>query len=113
VLARTLGLGEVTDSLDELRETLDLELGYAGLRRVPANESAFVYDDVVFQWMAQGRLEFNAGSLRAACKNEGLLGAADRVPLVFGVKSFLHPIDLLEERCTQVLDLTAHNVLHA
>ena len=54
ILARTLAFGQATDSLDELREFLDLLFGFVGLHRIPANQSAFPYDDIVFQWMAQG-----------------------------------------------------------
>jgi SMODS-associated and fused to various effectors sensor domain len=105
ILARTLAFGQATDSLDELREFLDLLFGFVGLHRIPANQSAFPYDDIVFQWMAQGRLEFSASELRAACMREGLLEASQGAPRVYGVKSFEHAFDRLEERCHAVLDL--------
>jgi len=105
VLARTLAFGEATDSLDALRDHLDILFGLVGLRRIPANESAFPYDDVVFQWMAQGRLEFDRARFRAACAREDLLGSAQGGPQVYGVKSFEHAFDRLEERCHAVLDL--------
>lgn len=104
--ARTLALAEATDSLDSLRETLDPLFGFCGLRRIPAHESAFIYDDVVFQWLAQGRLEFDRDTFREACKGEGLVvGASGDRPVIYGVKSFEHATDKLEERCTKVLDL--------
>jgi hypothetical protein len=106
VLARTLALSEVTDSLDALRDGLDTLFHFAGLRRIPANESAFIYDDVPFQWLGQGRLEFDEKTLWAACDREGLLAAsAIPAPMVFGVKSFEHATDRLEDRCAAVLDL--------
>jgi len=106
ILLRTLAVSEATDSLDQLRQELDLSLRVAGLRRISAHESAFVYDDVVYQWMSQGRLEFDRQSFRAACDREGLMaGAADARPRIFGVKSFEHATDRLEERCTAVLNL--------
>ncbi|WP_239009502.1 hypothetical protein [Delftia lacustris] len=37
------------------------------------SESSFVYDEVAFQWLAQGRLDFNRQTFREACKREGLL----------------------------------------
>jgi hypothetical protein len=78
----------------------------AGLRRIPAHESAFIYDDVVYQWMGQGRLEFDRDSFRAACENEGLNAeSAEPRPRVYGVKSFEHPTDRLEDRCIAVLNL--------
>lgn len=104
-LARTLAFAEATDTLDTLRDTLDIHFAYVGLRRVAPRESAFPYDDTVFQWMAQGRLEFDRATFRSICAREGLLGAAEEQPRVYGVKSFEHPIDRLEERCHDVLDL--------
>ncbi|MCW5701929.1 MULTISPECIES: SAVED domain-containing protein [Bradyrhizobium] len=105
LLARTLAFGEATDTLDGLRDQLDLLFAYVGLRRIPANQSAFPYDDAIFQWMAQGRLEFDRVGFRAVCAREDLLGAAQGGPRVFGVKSFEHAFDRLEERCHAVLDL--------
>ncbi len=106
LLAGTLAFGEATDSLDDLRETLDLLFSCVGLRRIPVHQSAFPYDDLVFQWMGQGRLEFDRSSFRAACDREGLLGEAKPFVAAHGVKSFEHPIDRLEDRCVQVLDFT-------
>lgn len=104
-LARTLAFGEATDTLDVLRDNLDILFGMVGLRRIPASQSAFSYDDLVFQWMAQGRLEFDRTGLRALCAREDLLGAAQGAPRIYGVKSFEHAFDRLEERCHEVLDL--------
>jgi hypothetical protein len=101
---RTLAFREATDSLDDLREQIDILLGFVGLRRVPMNESAFFYDDLVFQWMAQGRVEFDRASFRMICDREGLVAQGEGRPLVYGVKSFEHAIDRLEDRCVQVLD---------
>ncbi|MET4691230.1 SAVED domain-containing protein [Sinorhizobium fredii] len=105
LLARTLAFGEATDTLDALREQLDVLFGFVGLQRIPANQSAFPYDDLVFQWMAQGRLEFDRAGFRALCAREGLLGSGQGSPRVYGVKSFEHAFDRLEERCHEVLDL--------
>ena len=104
-LARTMAFAEATDSLDDLRERLDDLFGLVGLRRIPANESAFPYDEIVFQWLAQGRLEFDRKGFQAACRKEGLLGRGGSRHRVFGVKSFEHPIDRLEDRCVKVLNL--------
>src|SRR5207249_2794170 len=41
LMLRTLAVSEATDSLDQLRHELDLSLRVAGLRRIPAHESAF------------------------------------------------------------------------
>lgn len=104
-LAGTLAFGQVADSLDSLREGLDPVFRLVGLRPVAQNESAFIYDDVVFQWLSQGRLEFDRDSFRAACAQDGLLGPALDGPKTYGVKSFEHPFDRLEERCDEVLNL--------
>lgn len=105
LLARTLSLDTDSTSLDDHRDNLDLLFENRGLRRVPVNESSFVYDDVAFQWLAQGRLDFNRQTFREACKREGLLDGDGRAHVVFGVKSFEHFFDRLEDRCTVVLDL--------
>ena len=81
LLARTLAFGEATDTLDVLRDNLDILFGYVGIRRIPANQSAFAYDDVVFQWMAQGRLDFDRSGFRAICAREGLLGLPKEGPV--------------------------------
>lgn len=105
-LARTLAFSEATDSLDDLRDTIDPYLRIAGLRRIPRDESAFIYDDLVYQWAGQGRLEFDRDSFHAACESEKLFaGAGDEGRKVYGVKSFEHATDRLEDQCAAVLDL--------
>src|SRR5690606_18869166 len=52
----------------------------------------------------QGRLQFDRSSFRAVCAREDLLGSALGGPKVYGVKSFEHAFDRLEERCHAVLD---------
>ncbi len=108
LLARTLSLDTDSTSLEDHRDNLDLLFENRGLRRVPVNESSFVYDDVAFQWLAQGRLDFNPQTFREACRREGLLDGGGRAHVVFGLKSFEHPFDRLEDRCTAVLDLIPH-----
>jgi len=108
LLARTLSLDTDFTSLDDHRDNLDLLFENRGLRRIPASESSFIYDDVTFQWLAQGRLEFDRNTFKEACKREGLLAEQSRHHVVFGVKSFEHPFDRLEDRCTVVLDLISH-----
>ncbi|MGE3577214.1 MAG: SAVED domain-containing protein [Vicinamibacterales bacterium] len=103
--ARALAFGETTDTLDMWRDHLDVLFHNVGLRRVPAHESTFPYDDTVFQWMGQGRIEFDRASFLDACTGEGLLCEAKPTPRIFGVKSFEHPIDRLEDRCSDVLNL--------
>ncbi len=106
-LASILAFGEATDSLSVLRETLDTTFLAMGLRRVPANESAFFYDDLVYQWMGQKRPEFDRESFRKACEHEGILVTSLPAPNVYGVKSFEHTFDQLENRCEDVLDFVS------
>jgi hypothetical protein len=105
--AGALAFGHARDSLEELRDMLDAVLLGAGLRRIPLTESVFPYDDLVFQWMSQGRLEFDRASLLDACRRENLLAGSAPTMVCFGIKSFEHPIDPLQMRCAEVLDLTS------
>jgi hypothetical protein len=79
----------------------------AGLRTVNAHESSFPHEDLVFRWMAQNRQEFDAKTLRQACREEGLTEEAKPRPVAFGIKSFEHSIDRLDDRCVEVLDLVS------
>jgi hypothetical protein len=100
-----LAFGAATDSMDDLRDQIDAVFAYVGLRRVPPQESAFSYDSTVFEWLAQKRLEFDRTTFRKAVEREGLLAKGAGRPLVYGVKSFEHSVDRLEDRCAVVLDL--------
>jgi hypothetical protein len=108
ILARTLALDTDSTSLDDHRDNLDLMFENRGLRRIPANESSFVYDDLTYQWLGQGRLEFDRSSFREACAKQGLLSNEGKAYFVYGVKSFEHAFDRLEDRCTDVLNLIPH-----
>lgn len=104
-LTSTLAIAEATDSLGQLREHLDYRFAAVGLKRIPAHESAFVYDEMVYRWQGQGYRHFDRKVLRQLCAQEGLLGTSGERPRMYGVKSFEHPIDRLVDRCTRVLDL--------
>jgi len=105
-LATTLGFGQVSESLEHLREQLDQACRTSGLRRIPSSGSSVPYDDIVFQWASQGRQVFDRKTFRDACAQEGLLEGTRSSVSVFGVKSFEHAFDRLEDRCVSVLDLT-------
>lgn len=94
-------------SHDELREYLELRLMMAGLHVPPRTESALIYDELIFAWMAQGRREFEATDLRNAVAEEGLLSDGAKKTFSLGIKSFEHAIDPIEDRCATVLDLTS------
>ena len=104
ILAKTLAFGHTSESLDDLRENLNTLFAYVGLRRVPMQESGFIYDDLVFQWMSQGRVEYDRDSFKRLCEREGLCGTSFEQPKVYGVKSFEHAFDRLENRCNEVLN---------
>ena len=105
LFANTLAFGHVSDTLDDLRDRLDEIFDIVGLVRARSNQSTLIYDDIVFQWMAQGRLEFDRRTFREACAGEDLLGQSQDRPCAYGVKSFEHAFDRLEDRCDGVLDL--------
>lgn len=106
-LAAALGFSYFGESLDDMRERLDVTCRAFGLRRVPAESSAVLYDDIVRQWAAQGRNVFDRKLFRKACVQDGLFEGKGNRSVAFGIKSFEHPIDRLEDRCTEVLDLVA------
>lgn len=108
LMVQTLGLGIDSRSLIDLRDNLDPLLELRGMRRVPDAEDVCWYDDLTFQWLAAGRIEFDRNSFFDACKQQNLFEAPPKKHIVFGVKSFEHPIDALEERCVKVLDLVQH-----
>jgi hypothetical protein len=104
-LANTIAFGHTSETLFDLRDRLDILFAFVGLRRVPPHESAFFYDDLIFQWMGQGRVEFDRKGFKELCSDEGLFGDATGRPKVYGVKSFEHAFDRLEDRCEEVLNL--------
>lgn len=100
-----LAFSSLSDSLDDLRIRLDALFSGVGLKRIPANETAFFYDQLPFRWAAQGRNEFDRNTFRKICSQERLLtGTSEPLPILFGIKSFEHPIDSLYSRCVDVLD---------
>lgn len=107
LLAGVLRFEEISDSLVVMRDRLDDALAKVGLRRIPQHETALIHDNIAFNWLAQGRNEFDRDTFREICRKEGLESDGDgRRPMVYGIKSFNHRIDALEDRCDDVLDLT-------
>lgn len=101
----SLAFRNATTTLDECRASLDPIFAIVGLKRVPAHRTTFLYDALPYAWLDQGEHDFDEASLRARCLSEGLLGPAVGRRRVYGVKSFEHPLDRLEHRCDEVLDL--------
>lgn len=110
LVARVLAVAETSESLLWLRERLDDRFGAVGLRRVAASESAFLYDDLIIKLLAQNRIEFDRDSFREMARREGILiGAAPPAPgPTIGIRSFMHPIDNLENRCDRLLNLVPY-----
>jgi hypothetical protein len=106
-VARTLAIAETPESLSSLRERLDEKFAAVGMRRVPAGETSFFYDDLAPKLLGQGRIEFDRESFRNMAKRERLLDSSNKSTsaLTIGVRSFMHPIDALEERCARMLNL--------
>jgi SMODS-associated and fused to various effectors sensor domain len=104
-LASALGLSMFSESLEQMRERLDVTCKAYGLRRIPAASSTVIYDDIIRQWATEGRNEFDRQQFRDAVAQESLLEPSDRRLISFGFKSFEHAIDHLEDRCEKVLDL--------
>lgn len=104
-LVARLSLNRASDSLDQLRERLDEVCRAFGLIRPTTSSAATVYDTNVFEWVGQGRVEFDRQSLLEKCEQEKLIAAKGRTMVAFGVKSFEHAFDRLEDRCVKVLNL--------
>lgn len=110
IVARTLGMAEKLDGLDDVRERLDDKCAAVGLRRIPTEESACLYDDLFWKLLGQGRIDFDRESFAAMVAKERLIDANPDParPLTVGVKSFVHKIDDLESRCDRPLNLVPH-----
>ncbi len=103
-----LGFNLTRDSLDALRGMLDDACRMNGLVRPEPNASSTIYDSNIFEWVGQRRTVFNRTEFRDKCAQEGLL--VDRPSAsrqTFGMKSFEHPLDRLENRCVEVLNLVS------
>lgn len=109
-VARTLAIAETPESLASLRERLDEKFAAVGMKRVPAGETSFFYDDLAPKLLGQGRIEFNRESFRDMARRERLLDSSSKPTsaLTIGVRSFMHPIDALEDRCARMLNLVPY-----
>lgn len=104
-LCLCLGLAHTSDSLEMLRDRLDEACRLGGLVRPDPNSSTTIYDGNVFEWVGQRRMTFDRKTLREKCGDEGLLAQRVGSSRVYGVKTFEHPFDRLEDRCHDVLNL--------
>jgi hypothetical protein len=110
LVARVLAVSETPESLASLRERLDDKFASVGMKRVPAAESGFFYDDLIAKLLAQGRIEFDRESFREMARREGILDTSSNPGkgLTIGIRSFMHPIDPLEDRCERMLNLVSY-----
>jgi hypothetical protein len=106
-VARVFAVAETPDSMMRLRERLDERFAAVGLKRVPAAQSDFPYDGLAAALLEQGRIDFDRGSFLAMARSERILEVAAPATngLTIGIRSFMHPIDNLENRCERVLNL--------
>ena len=110
LVARTLAVAEAPESLASLRERLDDRFSAVGMKRVPAGEVGFFYDDLAAKLLAQGRVEFDRDGFREMVERENLIDFAAKPvdALAIGIRSFMHPIDPIEDRCARVLNLVPY-----
>lgn len=103
-----LGFNLTRDSLDGLRELLDQACRANGLIRPIPNASTTLYDSNIFEWVGHQRTEYTRESFRDQCAQEGLLASKPANPVyTFGVKTFEHALDRLDNRCAEVLNLVS------
>lgn len=109
-LIRVFAIAETTESLTALRQRLDERFAAVGLKRVPPSQSAFLYDDLIVKLLEQGNVSFDQDSFREMALREGIMGepADEKCVPVIGVRSFMHPIDHLENRCHRILNLVPY-----
>lgn len=107
---QVLAVAETPDSLMSLRERLDERFAAVGMKRVPDDQSCFFYDDLIAKLLAQGRCVFDRNSFHAMCRGEGILEQPSVRDNAFtiGIRSFMHPIDNLEDRCERMLNLVPY-----
>ena len=103
---RTLCLNVRVRSAEDIRAHLNDLFETVGLRRIPASESAFIYDDLIRKLHGQGRKAFDRRTFREMVRDEKLLeGDAPPSRTIVGVRSFMHPINPIEARTARNLDL--------
>ena len=105
VLCAALSFNLTRDSLDMQRVLLDDACRVNGLVRPSPNASSTIYDSNIFEWVGQRRMIFDRKTFREKCEQEGLLVKRRTMITTYGIKSFEHAFDRLEDRCARVLNL--------
>lgn len=107
-LCTRMGFNLTRDSLDALRTMLDDACRVNGLVSPVPNASSTIYDSNIFEWVGQKRMVFDRKAFKDKCAQEGLLAdKPSEARRIFGVKSFEHTLDRLENRCAEVLNLVS------
>lgn len=104
---RMISISERVESLASLSERLDDRFALVGLKRVSPSESNYLYDDLIFKLLSQERTEIDLHSFEDMCRQEGVLDHSQKTDTstTIGIRSFMHPIDDLKNRCDTMLDL--------
>ncbi len=106
-LCISLSLNHTSESLEMLRDRLDDACRLNGLKRPEPKASSTIYDSNIFEWVGQRRMVFDRKEFRDKCEQEGLLVTPAKKVVAYGVKSFEHQFDRLEDRCKDVLNLVS------
>jgi SMODS-associated and fused to various effectors sensor domain/ATPase family associated with various cellular activities (AAA) len=108
LVARTLAISQRLESGGDLRERLNDRFAAVGMRQVPPSETGFFYDDLIKKLHAQGRNTFDRASFHDLVEDEKLLAPSSPRPKTLGVRSFMHPIDDIEARSDESVNLVPH-----
>ena len=105
--APTLTFSNISQSLDELRDSLNERLRYAGLRPEPESQASFKYDGLIVKLHQRGEVAFDGRTFNEMCDREDLWSPdpPTKRPYTVGVRSFMHRFDAMEDRCDDFLDL--------
>ena len=105
-----MAISQRLESGADLRKRLNDRFAAVGMRQVPPSEAGFLYDDLIRKLHAQGRNTFDPASFRDLVEDENLLTPLLSRPKTLGVRSFMHPIDDIEARSDESVNLVPHSM---
>ncbi|WP_019228243.1 SAVED domain-containing protein [Sedimentibacter sp. B4] len=92
------------ESIAELREILNYEFSYNGLKRLQESKDTNPYIDMIRSWNQSGIHKFDRDYILRQCKKEGLLEhCKDETDIA--IRSFKRHTEGIKERTTDMLDL--------
>lgn len=103
------------DSLEEMREQLNLRLGHAGLKQVPEVSLTHQYLDLARGLIKNGTTILNRDSLILICQKEGLFASAQESyqnAVRIGIQSFSKNTFYLDDETFDTLDLRSCFIKH-